>query len=168
MFSSTPQPKNNNTTTPDSKEDQTPKVVTQHLTTSIAYHNEKQELCLSHCVQRMYISPYYGEFKLYDGSERLLCTSEGGKLNLLKKDLKERDAQVWHDARSLCNESSEIRQEYRVVDPGLDCNNVPLLIRLVDAPPFSADRGAIIHLPVFYNVTNVWDPQAKKLKYASH
>jgi hypothetical protein len=160
-------------TTPDIKDveedskDLKPKVVTQHLAGTIVYHDEKQDLYLSHCVQRVYISSYYGEFELYDGSGRMLCKSTKGRLHLLKKDLKDDAIQVWHDARSLCPESTQIRQEFQVKDPGLDCNNVPLFIRLVDAPPYTSERGAIIHIPVFYNVTNVWDPVAKKLRYVS-
>lgn len=140
-------------------------VVEQDLTTPILYHNEIQPLHLRHCVQYLNINTFYGDFELYDSSKRLWAKSEKSQLWLLKHNMFTEISCVIYDMRSLCTEYKTLSREYGVQDPGLDCSDLPLFIRLVDAPEFSAQRSRIPHISVFYKVTNVWDQVSQTLLF---
>lgn len=140
-------------------------VVDQNLTTPILYHNEIQPLNLKHCVQHIHINDFYGDFELYDTAKRLWAKSEKSQLWLLKHNMFTETACVIYDMRSLCHEYKTLVGTYGVKDPGLDCSNLPLFIRLVDAPDFSAERTRIPHISVFFKVTNVWDQVTQTLLF---
>lgn len=117
---------------------------------------DAQAIDISHCVQCAKIDRHYGEFQLLDQSDRVLGTSVGGVLSLLKKDLQTEVARVWYDA--MARASPEFRRMHDVIDdPGLDLGSMqPLRIRFLNVP---ADVQKFIHIPIQFLVTSIWDPR---------
>ena len=139
-------------------------VVTQHLTYTVPFYDERQDLELHHCVQKMFVSSFYGNFKVYDKADRLIGTSENSKLSFLQKDLQTEAARVWYDAMCLAPEYKKLTQDYKVKEPALCFNFGTVSVEFIDAPAMEADR-VTFHIPVFFNVTNVWDNEKKRLKF---
>lgn len=130
-------------------------VVIQHLSHTLLYMAGKQELPLRHCVQKVFISSFYGEFNIYDASGRLLGKSKDSKLSFMKDDLQTEVAKVLFDAMSCQSEYSTLRTKYSVKDPGMCFGFGNILIEFEDAPPVDNVR-TFDHIPVFYNITNVY------------
>jgi len=130
-------------------------VVIQHLSNTLLYMAGKQELPLRHCIQKVFISSFYGEFSIYDPSGRLLGKSKDSKLSFMKDDLQTEVAKVLFDAMSIQNEYTTLKTKYNVKDPGMCFGFGNILIEFEDAPPVDNVR-AFDHIPVFYNITNVY------------
>jgi len=143
----------------------TESVVVEHQTCKVMYHNEKQIIPLSKCVQKIFLSPFYGEFKLYDKADRLLGESKNSQLSFLEKDLQTEVAQVWYHATSLCREFKLLKEKYHVADPGL-CFTQMDEVYLQFCHGKSMEQNQVIrHIPVFFNVTNIWESGTKECLY---
>lgn len=139
-------------------------VVTETVCTKIYFNDDIQEIKFLGCVQKIYISTFYGNFELYDGSNRLLGTSTKGKIAFTKKDLQTEAAQVWYDAVSITSKPyKELNEIYLVNDPGLAFNNTSkIYIKFLDS---IKQPMKYFTIPVFYTVTNVWNDKDKCLLY---
>lgn len=137
-------------------------VITQHLYDTATYIKGKQPLQLCHCVQKVFISPFYGEFSIYDKSDRLIGKSKNGELSFLKPDLNTECAKVWHDAFSFQGESDVLLTKYKVKDPGMYFAFGDVFFDFEDAPESDTSR-TYWHIPVFFNVTNLWDTTKKQI-----
>ena len=58
-------------------------VVIQHLYYTLPFVAGRQELCLRHCVQKVFISSFYGDFTIYDAQNRVLGKSKDSKLSFM-------------------------------------------------------------------------------------
>jgi hypothetical protein len=139
-------------------------VVIQHLHYSLPFVAGRQELCLRHCVQKVFISSFYGEFTIYDAQNRVLGKSKDSKLSFMKNDLKTDIVGVWYDAMALQNEFSTLQHSYKVLDPGLFFNFGNVLIEFEKAPEANNNR-VYPHIPIFFNVTNVWNATKSELLF---
>ena len=139
-------------------------VVTQHLYDTLVYIKGKQPFGLYHCVQKVFISPFYGEFNIYDKSHRFLGKSKNSELSFLKPDLSTECAKVWHDAFSFQGESATLMSKHKVQDPGLYFAFGDVFFEFEDAPD-SNTKQTYWHIPVFFNVTNLWDINQKQILF---
>jgi len=139
-------------------------VVTQHLYDTLVYIKGKQSFGLYHCVQKVFISPFYGEFNIYDKSHRFLGKSKNSELSFLKPDLSTECAKVWHDAFSFQGESATLMSKHKVQDPGLYFAFGDVFFEFEDAPD-SNTKQTYWHIPVFFNVTNLWDINQKQILF---
>jgi len=137
---------------------------TQHLYDSVPFLKGQQPLHLVHCVQKVFVSSCYGEFSIYDKSGRLLGKSQKHELSFLKKDLTTECARVWYDAYSIQGEGDVLRTTHRVPDPGLFFGFGDVSIEFEDAPEIDCNY-VFLHIPIFFNVTNVWDSSKKMVVY---
>jgi hypothetical protein len=139
-------------------------VVVQHLHCDLPFVSGKQELCLRHCVSKVFISSFYGDFSIYDQSGRLLGKSKESKLSLFKTDLQTEACKVWYDSSSLVGEHDVLRNQYKVKDPGMYFNFGNVFIEFENAPEPRTDK-VYPHIPIFYNITNVWFNQEKRVLF---
>lgn len=137
---------------------------TQHLYDSVPFLKGQQPLHLVHCVQKVFVSSCYGEFSIYDKSGRLLGKSQKHELSFFEKDLTTECARVWYDAYSIQGEGDVLRTTYRVPDPGLFFGFGDVSIEFEDAPEIDCN-SVFLHIPIFFNVTNVWDSSKKMVVY---
>ena len=153
-----------------------PHVVTQYLYETLPYIRGRQPLRLYHCVQKVFLAPFYGEFSIYDKSGRLLGRSlprasaestgpsQPQEVSFLKRELQTECAQVWYDAYVLQGEGAVLTQQYHVEDPGLFFGFGDVYIEFEQAP--AADTSQVYpHIPLFFHTTNVWDPLKKTLLF---
>ena len=82
----------------------------------------------------------------------------------MKKDLTTECARVWHDAYSLQGEGSILTSTYHVSDPGLYFGFGDVFIEFDDAPDVNTQQ-VYWHIPVFFNVSNVWDTCKKVILF---
>ena len=137
------------------QQQQQQEVVIQHLHHDLPFISGKQELSLRHCVTKIFISKFYGEFSIYDESGRLLGTSKDSKLMLYKDNLTTEVSKIWYDVGCLENEYITLKTKYQVKDPGIFFKNGKILFEFDSAPKPATDK-TFYHVPVFYNITNVW------------
>ena len=137
-------------------------VVVQHLYYELPYIAGKQELCLRHCVSKVFISSFYGEFSIYDKSGRLLGKSKESKIHFLKPELQTEACKVWYDSGSIVGEYETLKNQYKVKDPGMFFNFGNVLIEFENAPEPRTDK-VYSHMPVFFNVTNIWLNHEKRV-----
>jgi hypothetical protein len=140
------------------------KVVTQTVCTRVNFNDDVQEIRFIGCVQKIYVSIYYGEFELYDSSNRLLGKSTKSKLSCIKINLQTEASRVWYDAVCItCKQYKDLKDKYNVSDPGLSFNNTSkIYIKFLQSLHQPMKYYTI---PVFYTVTNVWNDQDKILLY---
>ena len=115
-------------------------------------------------MQKVFISPFYGEFNIYDKSHRFLGKSKNSELSFLKPDLSTECAKVWHDAFSFQGESATLMSKHKVQDPGLYFAFGDVFFEFEDAPD-SNTKQTYWHIPVFFNVTNLWDINQKQILF---
>lgn len=146
-------------------------VVTQYVFETLPFLRGRQPLRLYHCVQRVFLAPFYGEFSLYDKSGRLLGRSvmqpDGPprqEVSLLRKDLQTECAQVWYDAYVLQGEGAILTQQYHIEDPGLFFGFGEIFIEFEQAPDVGTTQ-VYPHIPLYFHTTNVWDPVKKTLLF---
>ena len=140
------------------------KVVTQTVCTKVGFNDDVQEIRFIGCVQKIYVSVYYGEFELYDSSDRLLGTSSKSKFLCTKSNLQTEASRVWYDAVCItCKQYKDLKDKYNVSDPGISFNNTcKIYIKFLHSLRKPMKYYTI---PVFYTVTNVWNDQSKLLLY---
>jgi hypothetical protein len=138
-------------------------VVIEHLHCTVPFLAGKQDLMLRHCVHKVFVSPFYGEFTIYDQTGRTLGRSKDSKLSFVKEDLQTECAQVWYDAMATLQgqEHQVLRTKYHVLDPGLFFHFGTVSIEFDQAPAVDSNK-VYRHIPVFFNITNVWNPQKKE------
>ena len=115
-------------------------------------------------MQKVFVSAFYGEFSLYDVAGRLMAKSSSSKCSFLKADLQTECAQIWYDATKIQHEHEILRQNYKVIDPGLYFNFGNVFIEFHDAPDWDNQR-VYAHIPIFFNITNVWQPTKKEVLF---
>lgn len=143
---------------------ETPYPVIQHKHCDVLFHKDRQQINLNRCVQKVFLSPFYGEFSIFDKQGRLLGKSKESKLSFLQDDLQTECAKVTYDVMKLQNEYKTLRNTFKVQDPGLYFNFAEVFIEFHNA--YDLDNKRTFHyIPVFYNVTNVWKPSDKELMF---
>lgn len=117
---------------------------------------EPQEILSEHCVRRIKIDDFYGEFQLLGSNGTILGQSKNGVLSLLKKDIQNETTRLVHNL--MCENSENYRclsSHYGVGDPGMDFKFIkPTKIQFLDAPK-SAER--IPHIKVQLKVSCICD-----------
>lgn len=138
--------------------------VLEHRCFKIPYHNEKQEIPLVRCVQKLFISTFLGEFKIFDNKGKLLGESVGSKISFKEKDLQTEPAEVWYHATSLSDEFKNIQEKYDN-DPGLCFSNTDkIFLQFLNGKSLEQD-AIIMHVPVFFNVSNIWCKEKRLLMF---
>ena len=144
------------------------KVVEQLGCERLLYHNEKQRLVLRGCIRRIYVSPFYGEFRIIDCDGLEIAKSHKGSIKLTRECLQNDVARTWYNACSTHNVYKELRDTYDVNDPGIAFilmdDSHPFYLQFQEAFPFDNTR-TYFHIPVFHSCTNVWNDETKQLKY---
>jgi hypothetical protein len=129
--------------------------VTQSHFLTIPFMDGLQNVTLNRCVQFIQIDRFYGEFQLFDGQKRLITTSKGGRLSLLRKDIQTEVGQVWYD--SVARNSAEygvMTERFKVPDPGLYLGGLgECWIKFLQAP---SEAPIFLHIPVYFRLNNVW------------
>jgi hypothetical protein len=157
-----PNSSNSTLTSPKLQPSETPNsVVIQHLSCTVPFMAGKHPINLKHCVQKIFTSSFYGPFTIYDPSGRILGKSKDSKISFFKEDLQTECARVWYDAFCLHPEYDALKCTYNVKDPGLCFGFGEVNIEFEEAPPIEKDMK-YLHIPVFFNITNVWLPRQKE------
>lgn len=139
---------------PPYKRESGPHMVVRSAFASVQLSADPQALDVSHCARSVQIDSHYGEFQLQDESARVLATSRGGYVSLLKKDLQTDVARVWYDA--LARTSADYKRLTGMEDPGIDLGGLqPLFIAFLSVPE---GQQKFIHIPVRFQITAIWDP----------
>jgi len=73
-------------------------IVLEHRVTETMFEKKLQPLTLSRCVQKVFISKFYGEFSIYDQSNRLLGESKDSMILFNKSALQTDVSKVWYEA----------------------------------------------------------------------
>jgi hypothetical protein len=142
-------------------------VVSQHKFIEIMYENTPQELYLSRCVQKVFISKFYGSFTIFDQSGRELGKSKNGTLCFNESKLQTEAAKVWYEAISDYSDEYKELKKRGVKDIGLcfTCMN-DVTIQFHDAPVGEDDPSRVFyHIPVYYTVHNIWNSETKMLTH---
>ena len=120
--------------------------------------SEPQILDIDHCVYLIGIDRHFGEFHLLDASQRVIATSNHGRLSLLKKDIKTEVGHVWYDATSRTSKNYKfLHEEHKIKDPGLDLGSLqPLSIQFLGPPKV---QTRIEHISVYFKGCAIWDTE---------
>ena len=142
-------------------------VVIQHKFTQVMYEKSPQPLYLSRCVQKVFISGFYGQFTIYDQSGRELGTSKNGTLYFAKSKLQTEAASVWYEALAGYSDEYKDLIKRNVMNVGLNFSLLSdITILFHDAPDGNEEPNRTFnHIPVYYSVHNVWNSETKKLLY---
>lgn len=143
-------------------------VVSQHCCTETMFEKSKQKVYLSHCIQKIKISKFYGPYCIYDGWNRLIAKSDkDNSVHLTKDHLQTDTARVWYD--SIASHSVEYKTliSKGVKDPGICFSHIPEVYIVFDNAPDAKEepKRVFYHIPIFYVVLNIWDPDKKVLKF---